>query len=264
MIETNKNKNGEMWRLMLQEGVSPKPKPLVTIFNFLPGGARCKICKVPFQSIGGTIMRMLGTKPSNYNPRMCDECEDFIKKHIGGAEIRLSMLFADIRGSTSLAENMNPTQFRGLIDRFYGAATNALIKFDALIDKLAGDQVSGYFVKGIAGPEFSLHAIQAAQELLRVAGYGSQEGPWIPVGVGVHTGEAFMGAVGSANGIADLTALGDSVNIAARLGSNAGPGEILVSEDAYAEAGLSLVGLERRNLELKGRTQPVPVVVLHV
>lgn len=221
------------------------------------------MCKVPFESVGGALMRLLGTKPSNYNPRMCDECEDFIKTHIGGAEIRLSMLFADIRGSTSLAENMNPTQFRGLIDRFFGAATDVLIKFDALIDKLAGDQVSGYFVKGMTGPEFSRRAILAAQELLRVAGYGSQEGPWIPVGVGVHTGEAFMGAVGSANGIVDLTALGDSVNVAARLGSNAGPGEILVSEEAYAEAGLSLDGVERRLLELKGHTQLVPVVVLH-
>jgi len=260
---TEDNKYTEMWRLLLQEGVSPKPKPLVTIFNFLPGGARCKMCNVPFQSIGGTLMRMLGTKPSNYNPRMCDECENFIKKHIGGAEVRLSMLFADIRGSTGLAETMKPTQFRALIDRFYGAATDVLIKYDALVDKLAGDQVSGYFVKGMAGPGFSSAAIQAAQGLLRAAGYGTPEGPWIPVGVGVHTGEAYVGSVGSVNGVVDLTALGDSVNIAARLGSNAGPGEILVSEDAYAEAGLGIEGLERRSLELKGHTQPVPVFVLH-
>jgi adenylate cyclase len=256
-------KYDEMWRLMLQEGVSPKPKPLVTIFNFLPGGARCMLCNVPFQSIGGSLMRFLGTKPSNYNPRMCDECETFIKTHIGGAEIRMSFLFADIRGSTSLAENMSPTQFRALINRFYGAATDVLIRSNAMVDKLAGDQVSGYFVKGMTGPGFSITAIQAAQELLRAAGYGSPEGPWIPVGVGVHTGEAFMGSVGSSDGTASFTALGDSVNIAARLASNAGPGEILVSEDAYAETDLSKDGVDRRSLELKGRVQPVSVVVLH-
>lgn len=261
MVENNKN--AEMWRLMLQEGISPKPKPLVALFNFLPGGARCKMCNVPFQSIGGVLMRALGTKPSNYNPRMCAECETFVKNHIGGAEVRLSMLFADIRGSTSLAEQMKPTQFRALIDRFYGAATNVLIKYDALVDKLAGDQVSGYFVKGMTGPGFSSAAIQAAQDLLRAAGYGSPAGPWIQIGIGVHTGEAFVGSVGSANGVVDLTALGDSVNIAARLASNAGPGEILVSQDAYAETNLSLDGLDRRSLELKGRIQPVSVVVLH-
>ncbi len=71
-----------------------------------------------------------------------------------------------------------------------------------------------------------------------------------------------MGAVGSADGIVDLTALGDSINIAARLASNAGPGEILVGEDAYIDAGLHQDGLERRSLELKGRTQPVTALVL--
>jgi adenylate cyclase len=258
------NKYGEMWRLMLQEGVSPKPKELKDFFSFLPGGERCKLCKVPFQQIGGAVMRLLGTKPSNINPRMCDECEDFIKTHPGGAEIRMSMLFADIRGSTSLAEQMNPTRFRALIDRFYSAATDVLVKGNALIDKLAGDQVSGYFVQGMTGPEFSRVAIETAQELLRASGYGSPEGPWIPVGVGVHTGEAFMGAVGSVGGISDFTALGDSVNIAARLASNAGPGEILVSQDAYDEANPGQDGLVvRRSLELKGRVQPVSVVVLH-
>jgi adenylate cyclase len=125
---SEENKYGEMWRQMLQEGVSPKPKTLITFLSFLPGGARCKMCKAPFQSIGGVLMRMLGTRPSNYNPRLCDECENFIKKHIGGAEIRMSFLFADIRGSTSLAEQMKPTQFRAMISRFYATATDVLIK----------------------------------------------------------------------------------------------------------------------------------------
>jgi adenylate cyclase len=261
MVEDNKYE--EMWRQLLQEGGSPKSKALKTFYNFLPGGARCSMCNVPFQQIGGAVMRLLGTKPSNYNPRLCGECESFFKSHIGGAEIRLSMLFADIRGSTSLAETMKPAQFRALIDRFYGAATAVLIDGNALIDKLAGDQVSGYFVQGLTGPGFSRVAIAAAQDLLRAAGYGSLDGPWIPVGVGVHTGEAFVGSVGSVNGTADLTALGDAVNIAARLGSNAGPGEILVSQEAYEEAGLELDGMERRSLELKGRVQPVSVIVLH-
>ena len=72
-----------------------------------------------------------------------------------------------------------------------------------------------------------------------------------------------MGSVGSPDGIAAFTALGDAVNIAARLASNAGPGEILVSEDAYAETDLGKDGVDRRSLELKGRVQPVSVVVLH-
>ncbi len=257
------NKSNEMWRLMLQEGVTPKQKTLVALFTFLPGGARCKLCKVPFKGVGGQVMRLLGTRPSNLNPRVCGVCETFIKEHIGGVEIRLSMLFADIRGSTSLAEQMKPSKFRAMIERFYATATEVLIANNALIDKLAGDQVSGYFVKGMTGPGFSSVAVQAARQLLHATGYGSPEGPWIPVGVGVHTGEAFVGSVGSQGGVADFTALGDSVNIAARLASNAGPGEIVVSQDAYAETGQGVDGLERRSLELKGRIHPVDVIVLH-
>ncbi len=257
------NQYGELWRRLLQDGVSPKPKQLKNLFSFLPGGKRCMLCNVPFQSIGGTFMRALGTKQSNINPRVCGECDSFIKTHIGGVEIRMSFLFADIRGSTGLAEKMNSTQFRSLIDHFYATATDVMVKHNALVDKLAGDQVSGYFVKGMTGPGFSRVAIKAAQDLLQATGYGSQTQPWIPLGVGVHTGEAFMGSVGSASGIATFTALGDSVNVAARLGSNAASGEILVSEDAYTEAGFSLDGMERRLLELKGHTQLVPVVVLH-
>ena len=75
----------------------------------------------------------------------------------------------------------------------------------------------------------------------------------------MHTGEAFFGAVGAQGGIVDVTALGDAVNIAARLASQAGEGEILMSQETHLEAGLSLGDLARRELELKGRKQPVSV-----
>jgi adenylate cyclase len=172
------------------------------------------------------------------------------------------MLFADIRGSTGLAEHMNPTEFSKLIDRFFATATEILSRTDAIVDKLAGDQVSGYYVPGLAGPEHARVAVQAAKELLRATGSQNPGGAWITLGIGVHTGEAFFGAVGSQGGIVDVTALGDAVNIAARLASNAGPGEILVSEDTSAEAKLDFGSLERRELALKGRTQPVSVFVL--
>src|SRR3990172_9498939 len=105
-------------------------------------------------------------------------------------------------------------------------------------------------------------AVQAAQELRRAAGHGDRDGPWIPVGIGVHTGEAFIGAVGTQGGITDVTALGDAVNITARLASNARPGEILISQETYSEAGFDLADLEQRELALKGRSKSVPVYVL--
>jgi adenylate cyclase len=83
------------------------------------------------------------------------------------------------------------------------------------------------------------------------------------VGAGVHTGTAYVGAVGSQE-VADFTALGDAVNVTARLSSAAAAGEILISEEAYAASGLDLGELETRRLELKGRGVPVDVRVLRV
>ncbi len=84
------------------------------------------------------------------------------------------------------------------------------------------------------------------------------------MGVGVHTGPAFVGVVGSEESTADFTALGDNVNITARLASQAGTGEVLISDASYSAAGLDLGGLEHRHLELKGKSEPIGVHVLHV
>jgi adenylate cyclase len=252
----------EDWRILLEKGITPQGKRLRRWYAMLPTKTRCRICLVPFSGFTGQIMRTFGKIPSNLNPYWCNECETFARTHLGGIETRFSMFFADIRGSTSLAEHMQPAEFKRLIDRFYATATAVLARTDAIIDKLAGDQVSGYYFAGMVGPGYPRVAVESAQELLRVTGHGSPAGPWIPVGVGVHTGYAFYGSVGAPGGVVDVTALGDAVNIAARLASNAGPGEILITQETYTDAGLDRGDLERRELTLKGRTQPVSVYVL--
>lgn len=188
----------------------------------------------------------------------------FCHTYPGGAEIELSMLFVDARGSTSLAEKMRPADFSRLMNRFYDAATDVLIKTDAFIDKLVGDEVMALYLPIFTGPNHARAAVRAAQDLLRVTGHGDAKRPWLPVGVGVHSGVAFVGTVSGAEGsIKDVTALGDNVNITARLASKAGAGEALISDAAYAAASLDLSNLEQRQLELKGRSEPVGVRVLH-
>jgi len=196
------------------------------------------------------------------NPQMCNICEQFAREYQGGAEIELSLLFADVRGSTTLAETMSPTEFRALINRFFGAATQVMVQSDALIDKIIGDQAAAMYVPGFAGPEHARVAIEAAQKILQVTGHDTPDGPWIPLGVGVHTGTAFVGSVGSEEGSVDITVLGDTANTAARLSSIGNQGEILISEAAAAAAGLPAGSLEQRVLELKGKSQPVSVYVL--
>jgi adenylate cyclase len=233
-------------------------------FSLLPSGPRCRDCNVPFRGIGGVLLRQFGYRQSDLTPRLCNSCVSMIKQFEGGAEVELSMLFADVRGSTALAERIGTVEFRQMINRFYRATTDVLITSNALIDKLIGDEVVGLYVPGFAGPDHARVAVEAAQELLRATGHADPAGPWIPVGAGVHTGTAYVGSVGSVEQVSDITALGDSVNTAARLASQAAPGEILVSEAAITAAGLEVDGLEERQLELKGKSEPVDVRVIRI
>lgn len=251
------------WRTYLTTGEYEKERRQRSFFRLLPGNPRCKNCYAPFQGAGSRVVRLVYSKrPSNLNPQLCNVCEEFARQYQGGAEIELSMLFVDVRGSTTLAERMSPTEFSQLINRFYNAATRVMVRTDALIDKIIGDQAAGMYVPGFAGPEHARRAIGAAQEILRVTGHGDPGGPWIELGAGVHTGTAFVGSVGSEDGTTDITVLGDAANTAARLSSSAAPGEILISESAYASAGMNLGDLGKRVLELKGKKEAVPVYVL--
>src|SRR5687768_3265098 len=251
----------EEWYKMLTEG-EPIPRHLYHLNGLLPSDPRCKLCAAPFKSWGGFIMHLLGRDQSRYNPRFCEKCQVF--EHPGGAEVPLTMLFADVRGSTTLAEKMSAREFSRLINRFYTVASHVLIQTDAMVDRLMGDQAIGLYIPGFTGPEHPRKAVEAAQDLLRLTGHRDSKGPWLPVGIGVHTGTAFVGVVGAAESTADFTALGDNVNITARLASKAGPGEILISDALYEAANLDREDLERRQLELKGKSELTGVRVMRL
>jgi adenylate cyclase len=257
----------EMWHKHLTEG-NVRTKQWRHLFGMLPSNPRCVNCHTPFAGFGSTLLRLIRgplTLRSVKNPRYCAGCHFFTTQFPGGAEIELTMLFVDVRGSTTIAETMNNTEFSQLMNRFYEATINVLVQADAFIDKLVGDEVTALFIPGYAGKDHARKAVEAGQELLRVTGYGDASGPWVPIGVGVHTGSAWVGSIVGASGAgADFTALGDNVNIAARLASKAGAGEVLISEAAYTASGLDLDQLEQRQLELKGKSEPTSVRVLRV
>jgi adenylate cyclase len=251
----------EEWYKLLTEGESIN-RHLYHLYGLLPSDPRCKLCAAPFKGWGGFLMRLLGRDQSKYNPRFCQPCEKFERP--GGAEVVITMLFADVRGSTKLAEQMRARDFSQLMNRFYTVATHVMIQTDALVDRLIGDEAIGLYIPGFTGQEHSRKAIESAQELLRLTGYLDSKGPWLPIGIGVHTGSAYVGVVGESGSTQDFTALGDNVNITARLASEAGPGEILISDAAYSAAKLDLRGLEHRQLNLKGKSEPIGAYVLRV
>jgi adenylate cyclase len=233
------------------------------ILKLLPSAPRCELCRAPFSGVGGALLRaVIGIKPSTLNPRFCNDCELLSAEYPGGAETDVAMLFVDIRGSTTLAQDMTPAAFSAVIDRFYRVASDVLIDAGALVEKLIGDEVTAIFAPGFAGAQYVRRAIDAGRRLLE-AGVGHGDANLgVPVGVGVHAGRAFVGAVGEAGRLITISALGDTVNVAARLASMAGPGEMLVSDDACRLAGVDGLAYPARHLELKGRTASVGVRVV--
>lgn len=250
---------GQVWWFWFTTSAFDVDKRLRRLFRMLPRDPRCKFCSAPFGGIGATLVRaVFGKRRSDLNPRFCNMCEVASRKFPGGAEVEMAMLFVDVRGSTMLSENMSPTEFSRLINRFYTRSTRIITEEDGLVEKLAGDAVAAFWGPGFAGPDYVARTVKVAQKLAKVM---AQQG--IPVGIGVHFGVAYFGAMGTADGLTDISAIGDEVNTAARLAAQAAAGEIVISEQALREAGLDSSDLERRSLELKGIREPVPVRVMH-
>ncbi|MCA1570107.1 MAG: adenylate/guanylate cyclase domain-containing protein [Chloroflexi bacterium] len=229
------------------------------LFVRIPADPRCQLCAAPFAGFGGRLMRVIGKQQSTSSPRMCNSCEKVLLKYHGGAEVPGSMLFADIRGSTALAERMSTSEFHALLDRFYTAASGAVFANEGVVDKFVGDEVVAVFPP-LLGENHAERAVAGALAVLRATGHGDPEGPWVPVGAGVHTGLVWFGALGEGDHV-EITVVGDAVNTASRLAAQAGAGEVLVSVAAAAAAGVD-PALERRSLELKGRQEAVEVVTL--
>jgi adenylate cyclase len=236
------------------------------VFRRLPSAPNCKICAAPFAGPGGAVLRHVGFGRFAGNPTICNFCiKDLQRMGVQGAEIPVTLLFADIRGSTAIGERLSPTDFRAYLNRFYRLASEAVLAGDGLVDKFVGDEVIGLFFGGITGDRHAAAAMAAGRSLLSQVGRAdaTPSGP-IPVGAAVHTGMAFVGSTGTDDVVSDFTALGDAVNTTARLAGEAASGELLVSIEAATAAGTDTSGLERRTIEVRGRTEPVEVVAIRI
>ena len=226
------------------------------INRHLPASPRCKLCLVPFGGLG----RIGRIKPSRKNANFCRGC--FEMAPLGGYDMEVGVLFADIRGFTSWCESRSPAQVAEALNRFYAAASAALMSRDGLVDKLIGDEVMGLFL-----PVFSTLSeepcgvmVDAAHEMLERIGATSDP---LPVGVGLTFGMARVGNVGAGE-VKDFTAVGDVVNTAARLQASASPGEILMSADVHERIAERHPGAVPRTLALRGKSTPVPAYSIAV
>jgi adenylate cyclase len=252
-----KGDNDAFWQEFLTRGHA-RERAARRFLIRIPHEPRCNICAAPFGGIGRPVMRLIGKRQSDRSPKICDGCYTFLADHHGGAEIDCTMLFADIRGSTTLAEGMSSADYHAILDRFYKVASNVVFDHDGSVDKFVGDELVAFFYHLLSGDDHATFAVEAARDLLVATGHDDPGGPWVPVGAGVHTGRVWMGAIGEGTHV-ELTAVGDAVNITARLASAAAAGEILVTIEAAKAAGLDPT-LERRMIELKGKQLPTEVV----
>lgn len=249
------------WYEFLTRG-DPRERAFRRVFKHLPHDPRCRMCAAPFAGVFAPVMRVIGKPQASGNPNWCNSCMTFISQNHGGAEVEISMLFADIRGSTTLAEGMSAAEFRALLDRFYATATRTVFGQDGYVDKFVGDELVAQFFPLLSGERHAARAVGAAKDLLVATGHADPGGPWVPIGAGVHSGKAWFGAIGEGTHI-ELTAVGDAVNTAARLAAMAGTGEVLVTADAASLAGLD-PEMPRETVEIRGKAQSTEVVRLTV
>jgi adenylate cyclase len=235
------------------------PRGFIWVMRHLPSEPRCRLCKAPYGGIGGRVMRRFGYGPSRKNPSLCNTC--FEEAPMGGVEMEIGVLFADVRGFTSLAETMAPTGVADLLNRFYESASRILSR-SAIVDKLVGDEVMALYLPQLfRGDGWEDDMLRDARDLLEAVGYGSADEPWLRLGVGVDVGRAFVGNVGSGE-VKDFTAIGDVVNTTARLQSAAEAGQIVLSERLCGRLSEAPAGAARSSLDLKGKREPEPVRVV--
>lgn len=218
------------------------------MFGPLPSDPRCKVCLAPQAGIGAPIARAMGFGRYPRNPQLCNNCFRQAQRYPGGAELEVTALFADIRGSTGLAETMGASAYSAAVAEYVQVVTRAVRAPGGIVQKLLGDGVMALFIPGLVGGDHAARAVASARRILEEA--------TVPVGIGVHSGEAWVGFVGM-DDVVDFTALGDAVNAASRLGSEAGAGEILLSADSARDARVDTSQLEARRLELRGRHEPM-------
>jgi adenylate cyclase len=231
------------------------PRMFVSVMRHLPSEPRCRLCRAPYGGFGGRVMRRFGYGPSRKNPTLCATC--FEKAPLGGVEMEIGVFFADVRGFTSMAEEMDPTGVADLLNRFYESAS-AILGRSAIIDKLVGDEVMALYIPQLFGVEASADdMLRDARELL------AEAGSWLRLGVGLDIGRAYVGNVGSGE-VKDFTAVGDVVNTTSRLQSAAEAGQIVISGRLWERLSEPPAGAVPTSLELKGKQEPEPVWLMDV
>jgi len=197
-------------------------------------------------------MKISHRNRSSKNAQMCEACEVITRENHLGAEVELTMLFADVRGSTELASKLIPTGFQKAMNTFFLIANRVLIRRDAIIDKMVGDEVIALFVPGLVGLDHARIGMTCALEIADRVAELEFEGWRIEIGIGLHKDVTYLGHVGDASTSSGITAMGTPMNLTARLVSAAAGWEILFTKQIADSLEMLDPRAELRTLQLKG------------
>ena len=225
----------EDWEAYMMFGSQPTNRAIKRVLRSLPAEPRCGMCGAPFSGVGRRLVGPLGYRPSRKNPNICATCVELAPP--GGTTTEAGVLFADVRGFTAISEGKSPQELSTLLRRYYVCAESVLFP-DAIIDKLIGDEVMALYIPAFihqcmvpddeTRTSIANGMLAHARALFETVGYGSAEGPFVEIGIGLDFGEVFIGNIGD-GAVHDFTAVGDVVNTASRLQGQARGGEVMVS-----------------------------------
>lgn len=214
----------------------------------------CFICGTPLAGASGAFFRLIGISRSHQCPKLCTRCDSHV---VEGDLGEISVLFVDLVGFTQLTHEIGPVRTHEVVDAFLQAATAVLVRHDAFIDKYIGDAAMALFNAPIPREDHVERAVAAGLQIhAEMPALSRRFGRQLSARIGISVGNARLGRVGSSHA-KDYTAIGEVVNLAARLQEHSSPGAVMIDENAYRKVRGELPGIPPRSLRIKGLEDPV-------
>jgi adenylate cyclase len=182
-----------------------------------------------------------------------------LKVEKGGEERIATTLFADIRGFTSMCEKMEASEVLILLNEFFEIMVEIAFSYEGTVDKFVGDMIMVVWGAPVAHPDDPSRAVRAALDMqAALDGYNTGRKHPIRIGIGINTDQLVAGYIGSTRTMS-YSVIGDAVNIASRLCSAAGPGQVLISENTYRQIRKHFDAVELDPVKAKGKSTPIKV-----
>jgi class 3 adenylate cyclase len=182
---------------------------------------------------------------------------------LGGTLAEVTVLFADLRGFTPFSERNTPADVVALLNRYFGLAVPCVLAEGGTVVQFVGDAIMALFNAPVPQPDHALRAARAGLTMQREIEKVTAGDPDLPrFRVGINTGPALVGNIGSTE-MRNFTAIGDTVNLAARLETSAEVGRVVIGQATYVLLGGQAIVTPLGEMQLKGKSLPVPAFELH-